>query len=32
MDHFVLSAELRLHEQDVKAVCALSGGGAPPPP
>jgi phospholipase A-2-activating protein len=27
MDTFVLACELRLHEQDVKAVCALSGGG-----
>jgi phospholipase A-2-activating protein len=27
MDSFVLACELRLHEQDVKCVCALSGGG-----
>ena len=27
MDTFVLSSELRLHEQDVKCVCALASGG-----
>ena len=27
MDSFVLACELRAHAQDVKCVCALSGGG-----